>query len=150
MRVKFWLVSIIFCGFSTLDRETLREREIVKESKTSFLLMVFNIHEQSILIIMTYKSKCFKIVKLKNQGLICYKSFQKKKKNYHKRQILFYFIFSWNFSTKNKVKKKRKFQIGLNRVDANVQIQTKPIILAKTKRSKASLSSLVNQLIGFR
>ena len=80
MRVKFWLVSIIFCGFSTLDRETLREREIVKESKTSFLLMVFNIHEQSILIIMTYKSKCFKIVKLKNQGLICHKSFQKKKK----------------------------------------------------------------------
>lgn len=73
-------MSIIFCGFSTLDRETLREREIVKESKTSFLLMVFNIHEQSILIIMTYKSKCFKIVKLKNQGLICHKSFQKKKK----------------------------------------------------------------------
>ena len=143
-------MSIIFCGFSTLDRETLREREIVKESKTSFLLMVFNIHEQSILIIMTYKSKCFKIVKLKNQGLICYKSFQKKKKFYHKRQILcFFFFVSWNFSTKNKVKKKRKFQIGLNRVDANVQIQTKPIILAKTKRSKASLSSLVNQVIGF-
>lgn len=149
MRVKFWLVSIIFCGFSTLDRETLREREIVKESKTSFLLMVFNIHEQSILIIMTYKSKCFKIVKLKNQGLICCKSFQKKKKIII-RDKFYVFFFSWNFSTKNKVKKKRKFQIGLNRVDANVQIQTKPIILAKTKRSKASLSSLVNQLIGFR
>ena len=149
MRVKFWLVSIILCGFSTLDRETLREWEIVKESKTSFLLMVFNIHEKSILIIKTYKSKCFKIVKLKNQGLICHKSLSKK--NYHKRQILCsFFFFSWNFSTKNKVKKKRKFQIGLNRVDANVQIQTKPIILAKTKRSKASLSSLVNQLIGFR
>lgn len=60
------------------------------------------------------------------------------------------FFFPWNFSTKNNVKKKREFQIGLNRVNANVQIQTKPIILAKTKRSKASLSSLVNQLIGFR
>ena len=46
------------------------------------------------------------------------------------------FFFSWNFSTKNKVKKKRKFQIGLNRVDANVQIQTKPIILAKTKKDQ--------------
>ena len=94
MRVKFWLVSIIFCGFSTLDRETLREREIVKESKTSFLLMVFNIHEQSILIIMTYKSKCFKIVNLKNQGLICHKSFQKKKKKIIIRdKFYFYFFF---------------------------------------------------------
>ena len=93
MRVKFWLVSIIFCGFSTLDRETLREREIVKESKTSFLLMVFNIHGQSILIIMTYKSKCFKIVKLKNQGLICYKSFQKKKKIIIRDKFYVFFFF---------------------------------------------------------
>lgn len=61
-----------------------------------------------------------------------------------------FLFFPWNFSTKNKVKKKRQFQIGLNRVNANVQIQTKPVILAKTKRSKASLISLVNQLIRFR
>lgn len=54
--------------------------------------MVFNIHEQSILIIMTYKSKCFKIVKLKNQGLICHKSLSKNK-NKNKRQILCFFFF---------------------------------------------------------